>query len=189
MKLNYQISGGAMETLDLAKNAVLIGRSSKCDLRVQDESISRHHCRIEVKEGQVLVTDLGSANGVYIDGKLIPANKPMPYPIFLTLTIGPHVAVSIENIDESSRANISKSLLFEANETSPGKKTRDPESKPAPLRRKKKDRGNALVYIAAFVIVAGGVWLFFESREPKATAPTQEAAPINEQSLQDNGNF
>lgn len=188
MKLNYQISGGSFETLELAKTAILIGRSAKCDLRVQDESISRHHCRIEVREGQVLVTDLGSANGVYIDGKLIPANKPTPYPIFLTLTIGPHVAVSIESIDEASRANISKGLLFEANETSPGKKSKETENR-APLRRKKRDPGNAIVYIAAFVILAGGIWFFFQTREPKSAAPTQQAAPLNEQSLQDNGNF
>jgi len=163
MKLTYQISSEARETIELEKTTMLIGRSSKCDLRIQHESISRQHCKIELKGGQVLVTDLGSANGVYIDGKQIPANRPMSYPIFLTLTIGPHVAVSVENVDESSRANISKSLLLEANDSSPRKKINVSANGPTLLRRKKRDHGKAIIYIAATVFIAGGVWLFYGS--------------------------
>ena len=188
MKLNYQLSGGSIETISLAKTAIVIGRSSKCDLRIQDESISRHHCKIEVREGQVLITDLGSANGVYIDGKLIPANKPTPYPIFLSLSIGPHMSVNIESVDEASQINISTSSLSIATEAVGPKKTKEIDNKISP-RKKNKDSGSAIAYIAAFVILAGGIWFFFQTREPKSAATTQEVAPLNEQSLQDNGNF
>ena len=188
MRLNYQINGESQEKLVVAKAAIVIGRSSKCDLRVQDESISRHHCKIEVLDGQVMVTDLGSANGVYIDGKLIPANKATPYQIFLTLSIGPNMLVSIESIDESSKINIPKNILTQGSDASVTKKVNEPENR-APVRKKNKDSGTAIAYIAAFFILAGGIWLFFQTREPKKSANEQEPVLLNEQSLQDNGNF
>jgi hypothetical protein len=135
-----------------------------------------------------MVTDLGSANGVYIDGKLIPANKATPYPIFLTLSIGPHMLVSIESVDHASKINIPKSILTPGSDVSVTKKVKEPESRPS-TRKKNKDSGNAIAYIAAFFILAGGIWLFFQAREPKKSANKQEPVLLNEQSLQDNGNF
>ena len=46
------------------------GRSSKCDLVLPDESqsVSRHHGRFEVEGGKVTVVDLGSSNGVFVNG-------------------------------------------------------------------------------------------------------------------------
>ena len=49
----------------------LIGRSPDNDLSIKDPRASRRHCRIEVVEGEVMMTDLGSLNGTYLDGNLI----------------------------------------------------------------------------------------------------------------------
>lgn len=46
----------------------ILGRSSRCELRVKDKTISREHAEIEVYEPEaMLVRDLRSSNGTYVD--------------------------------------------------------------------------------------------------------------------------
>ncbi len=49
----------------------LIGRSKECHLRPSCEAISRRHCEIFVKGENVLVRDLGSKNGTFVNGERI----------------------------------------------------------------------------------------------------------------------
>jgi diguanylate cyclase (GGDEF)-like protein len=45
-----------------------IGRSSKCDLTIDEDSVSRHHARIaRSRDGHYSVADLGSTNGTYVN--------------------------------------------------------------------------------------------------------------------------
>lgn len=46
----------------------LLGRGSDCDLRLRDINISRHHCLIRVRPGELTLVDLGSSNGSYVNG-------------------------------------------------------------------------------------------------------------------------
>jgi pSer/pThr/pTyr-binding forkhead associated (FHA) protein len=56
--------------MDLAvtEGNVLIGRQDDCDIVFSDPLVSRHHARIIVNAHDVLVEDLLSANGVYVNG-------------------------------------------------------------------------------------------------------------------------
>ena len=59
---------------------IMIGRANNHVLVIPDASISRNHIEVSFnKEGQLHVTDLGTANGTKIDGQPIPANIPVPY--------------------------------------------------------------------------------------------------------------
>jgi len=44
-----------------------IGRDAKCLLRFNDIQVSRKHARIEFNRGAWLITDLGSANGTFVN--------------------------------------------------------------------------------------------------------------------------
>src|SRR5690606_33932655 len=55
----------------LPNDVTTIGRSEACDLRIPLGEVSRRHCSIVQSEGQVLVQDLGSSNGTYVNGKRI----------------------------------------------------------------------------------------------------------------------
>jgi membrane-bound lytic murein transglycosylase D len=46
----------------------VVGRSPECDVQVDDEHVSRRHVRIAVVDGQWTVTDLQSANGIFLNG-------------------------------------------------------------------------------------------------------------------------
>ncbi len=48
--------------------ATTIGRTKENDAWVLHTSLSRHHARIEEKEGRLVVVDLGSKNGTFVNG-------------------------------------------------------------------------------------------------------------------------
>ena len=51
---------------------ITLGRSSSCDFKVNDSKISGKHCSIELtKKGEILVKDLGSTNGTYLNNSKI----------------------------------------------------------------------------------------------------------------------
>jgi DNA-binding CsgD family transcriptional regulator len=62
---------GQIREFSLAKDKLLLGRSTQCDLFVLDPTISRKHAEITVHGIDVTVTDLGSRNGTYVDGNRI----------------------------------------------------------------------------------------------------------------------
>jgi pSer/pThr/pTyr-binding forkhead associated (FHA) protein len=57
--------------ITVPKEEFLIGRGSDCDLRVNDEDVSRHHCLIRVRGPEATLSDLGSSNGTFVNGKRV----------------------------------------------------------------------------------------------------------------------
>ena len=57
---------------------VLIGRAEAADVHVQDPSVSRYHCEIGSINGTLWIRDLGSANGVFVNGLHEPQSHVMP---------------------------------------------------------------------------------------------------------------
>jgi pSer/pThr/pTyr-binding forkhead associated (FHA) protein len=54
-----------------AKDDFLIGRGPDCDLRLNAAAISRHHCLLRLRGDDVVVLDLGSSNGTYVNGQRV----------------------------------------------------------------------------------------------------------------------
>jgi signal transduction histidine kinase len=52
----------------LGKFPVTLGRKSTNDIVLNDKSVSREHARIILSSGQIVVEDLGSANGTFLNG-------------------------------------------------------------------------------------------------------------------------
>jgi eukaryotic-like serine/threonine-protein kinase len=48
---------------------VVIGRSAVCSLRLDDQSVSRRHCLLDVAGEWAWVRDLGSLNGTFVNGQ------------------------------------------------------------------------------------------------------------------------
>ncbi len=56
---------------------LLVGRATTADIRVQDASVSRHHARVSVADGAARISDLGSHNGVKVNGVSVEGAHPL----------------------------------------------------------------------------------------------------------------
>ncbi|MDO5025243.1 MAG: DUF3662 and FHA domain-containing protein [Trueperella sp.] len=57
----------------LTGTVTVIGRSSDCDITVDDPGVSRQHLEIRITPGGVIATDLDTTNGTYVEGHRIKA--------------------------------------------------------------------------------------------------------------------
>ena len=51
----------------LNKYPVLLGRSESADIRLDDRWLSRNHCEIDITDGELIIRDLGSKHGTYVN--------------------------------------------------------------------------------------------------------------------------
>ena len=58
--------------MPLSKTATRIGRRSDNDLVFSNDSVSGHHAEVHMgRDGSFTITDLNSANGVYVNGSKV----------------------------------------------------------------------------------------------------------------------
>ena len=50
---------------------IIVGRSSELDMVLVEDMVSRRHARITVTESQIVIEDLGSTNGTFVNGEKI----------------------------------------------------------------------------------------------------------------------
>lgn len=57
----------------IAPAGAVVGRSRECDVVLGDSNVSRRHARIALEAGEWTIEDLGSTNGVQVNGSRIAA--------------------------------------------------------------------------------------------------------------------
>ncbi len=62
----------------LQTTTMVIGRRDTCDVVLSDSSVSRRHAQLEYRGGEYVLTDLGSTNGVYVNGVRVHAKVLAP---------------------------------------------------------------------------------------------------------------
>jgi hypothetical protein len=60
---------------ELQKASVVIGRSKDCDIRISDPNVSRRHAEIRQEGSTYWVVDLGSTNGIAVNGHALKRAK------------------------------------------------------------------------------------------------------------------
>jgi len=60
---------------EVDEEEIFVGRAPDNEIPVKDKSVSRKHLKIVKRDERYYVTDLGSKNGTYIDGKRITSGK------------------------------------------------------------------------------------------------------------------
>ena len=57
------------QRFELTADEVSLGRGVRNEIRIQDSEASRSHARISRREGRLILTDLKSSNGTYVNGR------------------------------------------------------------------------------------------------------------------------
>jgi pSer/pThr/pTyr-binding forkhead associated (FHA) protein len=73
--MDYQLvvvrGRSATQTIRLANGVTTVGRQEGCQLRISSSQVSRRHCQLLEQQGALLVKDLGSSNGTFVNGRRI----------------------------------------------------------------------------------------------------------------------
>ena len=70
------------------KEEVLIGRDQGCDIQIFSRAVSREHCAIERTKAGLLLKDLDSSSGTYVDGEKIDST---PLSTGMEARVGPAI--------------------------------------------------------------------------------------------------
>jgi hypothetical protein len=61
--------GSMQRTYELTSSVTMLGRGTDCDLRLVDPGVSRHHAELRREDDEVVLVDLGSTNGTFVNGE------------------------------------------------------------------------------------------------------------------------
>ena len=85
----------------LQRPVVLIGRHPECDIRIDLPQISRRHCCIALAYERIMIRDLGSRNGLRVNGvrieeaQLHPGDEVAIGQVIYRLDVAPSVAANV----------------------------------------------------------------------------------------------
>ncbi len=65
------------ESIELPAGESVIGRDRGCAVRIDADSVSRHHARVNVTGHEASIEDLGSKNGTWVAGERIDGAVPL----------------------------------------------------------------------------------------------------------------
>ena len=183
MRITLKLPSGKPVSHDFEMTTVVIGRSNRCDFPVADDSLSRTHAQIDYIDGDFYVTDLGSSNGVFIDGNKIPPNEKQKFNSFQQLSIATLECVVEDTSDapviplaqskkkpdlktgeSSEHATGIRHIKQPAKEasTSPRRQSQPSKTKPA---SDKKSQTKTLIAPVLILLLAGGAFIYFKGFE------------------------
>jgi len=101
--LEVSSKGRRLKTFQLKKGENFLGRSSQCEIEIDDPSISRRHAVLTVNSGKIFLKDLGSRNHTFIGKQTIAAE--MEIRLDTTLRFGNVEAQLIRKVGERFKAS------------------------------------------------------------------------------------
>ncbi len=75
VKLKVLTGKNSGKAISVPVKRFLIGRANDCHLRPKSDAISRNHCAILVSDDEVVVRDLNSRNGTFLNGESVNGDQ------------------------------------------------------------------------------------------------------------------
>ncbi len=130
---------GGGDPIPLIKDKLLVGRRESCDITLRFANVSAHHCELRFENGYLYIRDLGSSNGIKINGVKLTEGRLDPGDD-LTIAKHHHYKVNYSPADlgavgppppenDMSREIMKESLLARA-----GLQNMKPRSQPTPRK-------------------------------------------------------
>lgn len=157
MRLEIVFEDNSKKVVEIFDQKFVIGRGKEADIKIVSQEISRKHIVIEQDHGSVFVTDLDSANGVYINNERIESGVRHPFTTYFPVVLG-H-AISISRLpDEDLGLSTTNFKTAEAVTSTVDKKS-DTSKKSLKVNRKT-NNGSKNTSILIIILVVLGVILY-----------------------------
>lgn len=69
--LVVKFEGSVLQNVPVQKGPITIGRAPDNSIAIDNVSISTHHARVETQQGRLILSDLGSLNGTFVNGQRV----------------------------------------------------------------------------------------------------------------------
>ncbi len=102
--MRHSLSYGQRE-IDLPEGQVVIGRGADCQLSLDDPLVSRNHATLSVTSEAVVIADLGSRNGVRVNGDRIESQR--------ALSNGDQITIGSQVLTIRSRRELAAETLIQ----------------------------------------------------------------------------
>ena len=133
-------SNGVAQVFQLAGNTTVLGRSENSDIRVEDSSVSRQHCRFEKRADIFYVLNISQINPVNVNGSVVSEQR-------------------LYNGDQISIGDVSMAFIS----------GRPEDQKPTESPSIASDRRGIWIYIsfaAGIILLIGGYMVYRHAYEP-----------------------
>ncbi len=172
----------------------VIGKDvASCDILFHDLSVSRNHAKLTISsDGVVAIEDLGSRNGIIIDGLPVPDRRELTSQNLVTLGTTTFVVIdreaqseTIVSIPHPIESKVEKKSTEEApvHEKVVDKKEQEVEEETIRIGKYQVSPGNFIItgILAAVILVIGiGIVTLFSSKEPSAVTHLDSGKNIQE---------
>lgn len=88
----------AGRVLRVDRDEIVIGRAPECEIVLFDTGVSRKHASVERRDGEIVLRDLGSKNGTFVDGESVSVRRLSMNDVF---HVGPNVRIRLAMLDEA----------------------------------------------------------------------------------------
>lgn len=209
MKITVKMRSGQETKFSTEKKSVTVGRSNKSDMVIPDDSLSRQHALIEFENGEFFITDLGSVNGVFVNGEKIDAQTKTPFSSFFQVSLGALECLIEDNTGQDITMRTNSNLLNSENDNYHAmtkhldmkelkKATPGPKASSAPVETKqqaiknkpfvkRKDNQNKFVKPLTIISICILLFAYFQTKEKPQTIEskkTEDPRPFKQDLLE-----
>jgi len=133
--------------IPISDGDVVLGRSHSAGIRIDEETVSRSHALLSIREGRAIVRELGSSNGLFVNGRKVVGQAPVAdgdtillgsAAVVLSILAPPDADVRtamIATIPAGSEPARPSQTVTRFLETSPAPESAPPPPPPKPKRR------------------------------------------------------
>lgn len=158
------------EAYFLTANRVVMGRSEKADIRIYDIKSSREHAEITIVGKDVVLTDLGSQNGIVVNDLKIKQH---------TLKNGDKIIIG-KTVYKFNEVKVRSEVATKVQ----NKKESDEDTE-EDLDEEQTPQNNITTIVLLVVIVLGAVMLIFDSGDEPSEKRTKKKSNYNVQEITD----
>jgi membrane-bound lytic murein transglycosylase D len=95
VRVSVEAIPGVREQFEF-RESFIIGRVEECGVCIKNEYVSRNHAQVSFENGQWLVRDLNSSNGLFVDGQRVQSTAVNQATTFRLGVQGPTVSLAVE---------------------------------------------------------------------------------------------